>query len=216
MIQSSLRNPGNGGTPTDDDGESLSREEIADFLEDHPRLTFIRPFLALADRINWFSAVGDPIDREVMDFARTYLDSLGFPDAQVALVGGWDEAASAAQSLDWDTAAWEAEEQLRASLTQIVLDEMGEETLEIAVAHAAASVAPAIRSAAEEAAAIWDLADEALVTAAAGAAVQSLHLAILSLLAADPGEVHPFAAKFRLFEAGRWPVGIAGSSFNLF
>ena len=42
----------------------------------------------------------------------------------------------------------------------------------------------------------------------------------LALLAAgDPdfeADAHAFAAKFQLFEFGRWPVGVTGSSFNLF
>jgi hypothetical protein len=50
--------------------------------------------------------------------------------------------------------------------------------------------------------------------------VQSAHQAALVLVAAaDPdfeAEHHPFAAKFRLFEFGRWPVGVIGRSFNLF
>ncbi|MEL6363066.1 MAG: hypothetical protein AAFR21_18520, partial [Pseudomonadota bacterium] len=55
---------------------------------------------------------------------------------------------------------------------------------------------------------------------AVGAAVQASHQAALALLAsADPdfeAEGHPFAAKFQLFEFGRWPVALIGSSFNLF
>ena len=27
---------------------------------------------------------------------------------------------------------------------------------------------------------------------------------------------HPFSLKYQLFESGRWPIGIAGSSFNIF
>ena len=51
-------------------------------------------------------------------------------------------------------------------------------------------------------------------------AVEAAHKAALVLIAAaDPAfdaDDHPFTAKFRLFEFGRWPVGLIGSSFNLF
>jgi hypothetical protein len=36
------------------------------------------------------------------------------------------------------------------------------------------------------------------------------------VLAAGAGEDHAFVYKFRLFERGRWPISIAGASFNLF
>ena len=34
--------------------------------------------------------------------------------------------------------------------------------------------------------------------------------------AAGAGDDHPFAVKFRLYEAGRWPLGIVGSTFSVF
>jgi hypothetical protein len=67
----------------------------------------------------------------------------------------------------------------------------------------------------ENIAAIWDVENENLMNAAAGAAVQASHHAAL-VLAADVEEEHPLALKFRLFEMGRWPIGIAGSTFNIF
>ena len=79
--------------------------------------------------------------------------------------------------------------------------------------------APATESM-EQASFIWDVEDEAQKQLAVGAAVQAAHQAALVLIAAaDPGfdaDDHPFTAKFRLFEFGRWPVGVIGSSFNLF
>ena len=57
--------------------------------------------------------------------------------------------------------------------------------------------------------------DPALVRAAAGAATQASYQAALVLAAGEDAE-HVFAIKYRLFEAGRWPLGIAGMTFNLF
>ncbi|MEX0645344.1 MAG: hypothetical protein WD076_08535, partial [Parvularculaceae bacterium] len=81
-------------------------------------------------------------------------------------------------------------------------------------------VAEPAKEAMEQAASIWDVVDEGAQRLAVGAAVQAAHQAALALIAAsDPEfdvEHHPFAAKFKLFEFGRWPVGVVGNSFNLF
>ena len=34
-------------------------------------------------------------------------------------------------------------------------------------------------------------------------------------LAAHAGDQHPFAVKFRLYEAGRWPLGILGGVLHI-
>ncbi len=52
--------------------------------------------------------------------------------------------------------------------------------------------------------------------AAAGAGVQACHNAALLLLAGRAEDDHPFALKYRLFERGRWPVALIGSSLHLF
>ena len=51
--------------------------------------------------------------------------------------------------------------------------------------------------------------------AAIGAGLQAVHNVVLAM-AADAGVEHPFLAKFALFAKGRWPIGIAGLSFNMF
>ena len=59
--------------------------------------------------------------------------------------------------------------------------------------------------------------DEELIRAAVGAASQAIYQAGL-LLAAENEEDqnHPFALKYRLFESGRWPIGVVGNSFHIF
>ena len=67
------------------------------------------------------------------------------------------------------------------------------------------------------------------MAAASGSASQACHHAALTLLAAgiddpyaDPDDPpvdpdnHPFMLRFRLFERGRWPLGITGNSLNIF
>ncbi len=56
---------------------------------------------------------------------------------------------------------------------------------------------------------------EALLKAMVGSAVQACHQAAL-VLASGTEDDHPFTAKFGLYESGRWPISISGSSFNIY
>lgn len=172
-------------------------------------------FTKLARRVPWFLAVGLPVEHDLEDCARAYLDTLGFPEAAVAPVLNWEEAAEAAETLDWNSPWWEAEEMLLASLTAEAIDRVGEGDLGAAMDHLRARISESILLAAEEAADAGGVRDEELIRAAAGAAVQASYQAALVLLT-EGGADHPFALKFRLFEAGRWPLGVVGGSFNLF
>ena len=73
------------------------------------------------------------------------------------------------------------------------------------------------REAAEAAASIDDVFEEAVVNAAAGGLVQAANGAVLVLLAEaeDQEPPHPFLARWRLYVRGRWPVGLAGATLNI-
>ncbi|MGB5949852.1 MAG: hypothetical protein WBG82_11075 [Parvibaculum sp.] len=200
----------------DDEPHITLSDEDLDALEDEiPLLKAVRLFAEEAASMPWFAHLGEPLDRETKARARAYLDTLGFPDADIALVTDWEEAGDAAANLDFDTAQWEAEEALRAALTSDALEHVSEEGLSIALTHVSALLAGRVGAAAREACLRAGIDDEALANAAAGAAIQAAHGAALSLIAAS-GETHPFRYKFSLFAHGRWPIGIAGLSFNLF
>lgn len=185
-----------------------------------PSLSRIRRFAASLEAIPWFANLGEPMSKGARASARHYADGLGFPDADIAILVDWEDAAAAAESADWNSPAWEAEELLRADLTARALRHLSEEALQIASTMIAEEISEPAREAMEEAASVWDVDDEALRQLAVGAAVQAAHQAMLVLIAAvDPdfdAEDHPFTAKFRLFEFGRWPVGVAGNSINVF
>jgi hypothetical protein len=178
-------------------------------------LALLRRFGHAAERVRWFAGVGMPFDSEIRATARAYLDTLGFPDAEIAPVPDFAEAAAAAESLDLDSPAWEVEESLRADLTEQAAAVFGEDTLTEVLLEVRARAGAAARIGADEAAALFDESDEALINAAVGAAIQACHQAALVLAAGADGD-HPFVYKFRLFDAGRWPVGLAGTSLNLF
>ena len=198
---------------TDDDFEALEREL--------PALRRVSRFARSLAGIPWFANLGERLTPGAKAAAMRYLDGLGFPDAGVAILVDWEDAAAAAESLDWSSPAWEAEELLRADLTAKALELLSEEAVTLAMTVIASRVAEPAREAMEQASFIWDVEDEASRQLAVGAAVQAANQAALVLLAAaaDPeldAEHHAFAAKFQLFEFGRWPVGVMGLSFNLF
>jgi len=55
---------------------------------------------------------------------------------------------------------------------------------------------------------------KASIHVAAGAAAQAAYQLALARLAEDAAS--PFESKFRLFAAGRWPLGVVGSTLIFF
>ncbi|MCG8441128.1 MAG: hypothetical protein MI723_04890 [Caulobacterales bacterium] len=197
-------------------------DEDPDFtalLEEIPRLMRVRRFADTLDEARLFARLGEPLNAADMTLAHAYLDALGFPDAWPARLESWEDAADAALALDADTAAWEAEEMLRAGLTAQALEAVDEAALQAGVTLIAERIGAVARESVEEAAAYADLEDDSLLNAAVGAAAQAAHGAALVSLALDDEEetaAHPFWLRFRLFARGRWPIGLAGATFNVF
>jgi hypothetical protein len=197
---------------TDDPISALSREM--------PSLTRLRRFADGLRGVPWFANLGEPMTSGSRAAAVRYLDTLGFPDAEVAILVDWEDAADAAENSGWHSPAWEAEELHRADLSSRALDLLSEDALSIALTMIADRIAEPAREAMEQASFIWDVDDEGARALAVGAAVQAAHQAALVLIsAAHPdfdADDHPFTHKFQLFQFGRWPVGLVGSSFNVF
>lgn len=196
-------------------GAELEGAALEQLLSEIPALINLKRFAFVVDKVDWFHAIGENLTEDVRRLSRDYLDGLGFPDADLAVVSSFEEASDAAETLDWDSAAWEVEEQLRAGLVVDAMQNLEEEGLQIALAHITSKTAEGLQDAMDNLAAIWDVEDETLITAATGAIVQTVYNAAL-LLAAGGEETHPFALKYRLYELGRWPIGVHGRSFNLF
>jgi hypothetical protein len=198
-------------------GDDWDSDDSEGFDEDsHPALVLIPRFIAGASLPFWFSKVGQPLVKDIRLTSRAWLDALGFPHATAVSLRDWREASEAAESTGIDDPAFEAEEQLRAALTDAAIDVHGEDTVSIVLTHVAAELGPSIGEAALNATRIWGLDDMELVNAAAGAGIQACHNAALLILAGRADEDHPFALKYRLFESGRWPVALIGSSMHLF
>lgn len=194
----------------DDDHDPLLSDE------DVETARLVGRFIDTAGAAHWFAHVGEPFSRELRREAEAFLSSLGFPEITATPVSTWHDAAIAAETRGYDSAAFDAEEQLRAALTEAAIEFHGEEPVEVMLTHVQAALAPIVRGAAKNAATVWGVRDRQIITAAAGSALQACHNAALLIAANQADEEHPFALKFKLFENGRWPIGIVGMSLNLF
>jgi hypothetical protein len=198
-------------------------EEI-DFLaleRELPSLAGLKRFAEGLQNVAWFSHMGEALDDKTRAQALSYLDHLGFPDANIAQLVDWEDAGLAAETLDWATQAWEAEELARADLTLRALDYMSDEALQVGMTMIAEQAGDVIKEAMQEAASLWDIVHEDLQNLAVGSAVQAAHHAGLALVIAanEPDfemSTHMFGSKYALYESGRWPVSVTGTSFNLF
>ncbi len=189
--------------------------EDEDDFEQSPQTMAISRFAKMIGQVPWFAAVCQPLDDDIVATAEAYIAALGFPEVHVGWIADWEDAEAAALSTDWNTAWWETEEQLRVALATDAMEWVDEEELQVALHHVSHRAAQIIQDTAAATAARSGVHDEELILAATGAATQACHQAAL-VLAADADADHPFALKYKLFEAGRWPLGIVGHTLNLF
>lgn len=163
---------------------------------------------------SWFAAVGQPLtegeEREALD----YLAALAL-GSRLTTVADWRAAEAATRSPDWSATWWNAEEAERLRLLEQAKENWGGRALMTALTRVTDEATRITLGAASIAAARDGIADPSLCRVAAGAATQAAYQAALARAAgADPA--HPFAIKYRLFSAGRWPLGLVGDTFHLF
>ncbi|WP_019960471.1 hypothetical protein [Woodsholea maritima] len=202
----------------DDPDESGDGEDmIVRLLEEIPLLYKARAFADGLGQSAFFTRLGEPLDTRERSLGEAYVSGLGFPHADPALISDWQEAGDAAEALDHDPISWDAEEMLRAGLIEAVLERLDEEALHTAATYLSSKIGELAREAAEAAASYDDIYDEHLINAAAGGLIQAAHNAMLVILAEreDDTPPHPFLARWRLFMRGRWPIGLAGSTYNI-
>jgi hypothetical protein len=172
--------------------------------------------VAVIAHISWFAALGAALEpSEAVDLA-IYVKGLGLPDAAAERVVDWAQAARIAGDPHWDPSWWNAEERLRGALLAQAESRLGraavlERLSAVTMAAHAATIGAAAMAAARE-----GVADQALARVAAGAATQASYQAALAALAGADAAEHPFAAKLRLFRAGRWPLGIVRGKAYIF
>lgn len=156
---------------------------------------------------SWFAALGEPLTEGDRDEAKTYAGT-----DEVELVTSWPDAERFLKSpatLGW----WEREETLRKELLARAEAQHPERAFWAALTELTTETGDLVHGKAATAAARMTGAAPASIHVAAGAASQAVYQLAVARMA---GVASLFESKFRLFAAGRWPLGVAGSRLVLF
>jgi len=170
---------------------------------------FLGPLRAEIRAASWFAALGEPLTDGDVAEARTYAGAV-----EVGGVTSWPDAEdflkSPNASLDW----WDREETLRKSLLAEAERRHPGRALWTSLTELTTEAGDLIHGKAATAAARMGNAAPASIHVAAGAASQAVYQLAVARLAGN--QTSPFESKFRLFAAGRWPLGVVGSRLFLF
>jgi hypothetical protein len=163
----------------------------------------------------WFARVGEAPQPEDRRLALDYFAKLGVK----GMVAVWLHDLGAAEAVlqrNESFPAWQnAERQAATALTNTAAAALGHAAANEAVNRAMLAASDAALAAARRIFAAKGRTDEALPRVAAGAAARAAgEYALVLLAGADPA-THAFAAKHRLFAAGRWPLVAIDEQFAL-
>jgi hypothetical protein len=172
-------------------------------------------FAATLRAQRWFDALGRPASSAETALVRAYLAGLGLADLALDWIADWRAAERVTRAPAAAAPWWQAEEDARQALLAAIRSGTADADYLAAMNRVVLAATGAVLGPAEAAAKRAGVADPALVRVAAGAATQACHQAALAL-AAGAAEDHPFTVKFRLYAAGRWPLGAVGAKFFLF
>ena len=162
----------------------------------------------------WFAALGEPLTDGDRADADAYARALGLGTLLLGQARDWPEAERVLQAPDWSPAWWDREEVQRRRLLAEAEARYPERALWTALTELTTELGDIVHGKAGVAAARMGGAAKASIHVAAGAAAQAAYQLALARLAEDAAS--PFESKFRLFAAGRWPLGVVGSTLVLF
>ena len=162
----------------------------------------------------WFAALGEKLTDGDRADADAYARALGLGTLLLGQARDWPEAERVLQAPDWSPAWWDREEAQRLRLLAEAEARYPERALWTALTELTTEVGDAVHGRAGVAAARMGGAAKASVHVAAGAAAQAAYQLALARLTGDSAS--PFESKFRLFAAGRWPLGVVGSTLVVF
>ena len=171
-------------------------------------MIFMGPLRIEVRSASWFAALGEPLTDGDRADAKIYA---GTDD--VELVTSWPDAERFLKSpatLDW----WEREETLRKELLARAEARHPERAFWTALTELTTEAGDLVHGKAATAAARMTGAAPASIHVAAGAASQAVYQLGVARMAGETASL--FESKFRLFAAGRWPLGVAGSRLVLF
>ena len=176
--------------------------------------TFLDSLRAEVRAASWFAALGEPLTEGDRGDAVAYAAALGFDTLEIGLARDWPDAERLLKASDWTSAWWDREEALRRTLLAKAETHYPERALWSSLTDLTTETGDLVHGRAATAAARMGRAAAASIHVAAGAASQAVYQLALALLAGQPAS--PFGSKFRLYAAGRWPLGILGSRLVLF
>jgi hypothetical protein len=169
---------------------------------------------AAAHSAAWFAALGEPLTDADRADAAAYATSLDLGALALEQARDWPQAEQVMKAPDWSPAWWNREEELRKQLLAKAERRYPKRALWTALTELTTDTGELVHGKAAAAAARMGGAARASIHVAAGAAAQAAYQLALARLAGSVAS--PFESKFRLFAAGRWPLGVVGSTLVLF
>jgi hypothetical protein len=179
-----------------------------------PPGTLIEPLRNEVHGAAWFAALGEPLTESDRRDADCYATALGLGTLTVSGAHNWSQAEFVMKSPDWSKRWWDLEEVHRRTVFARAGVLYAERPLQVALTELTTEAGNLVHGKAAAAAARMGGAAPASIHVAAGAAAQAVYQVALARLAKDGNS--PFESKFRLFAAGRWPLGVVGSRLILF
>lgn len=171
-------------------------------------MIFMGPLRTEVRSASWFAALGEPLTDGDRAEAKIYAAT-----DDVELITSWPQAERFLKSpatLEW----WEREETLRKELLARAEVQHPEHAFWSALTELTTEAGDLVHGKAATAAARMGGAAPASIHVAAGAASQAVYQLAVACMAGESASL--FESKFRLFAAGRWPLGVAGSRLVLF
>ena len=162
----------------------------------------------------WFAALGEPLTDGDRTDADAYARALELGTLRLGQAHDWPEAERVLQAPAWSPAWWDLEEAQRQRLVADADARYPEHALWTSLTELTTEAGDIVHGKAATAASRMGGAAKASIHVAAGAAAQATYQLALARLGHEIAS--PFESKFRLFAAGRWPLGVVGSTLVLF
>ena len=181
-------------------------------------LALIPPLSQFSNRLNfasWFSVLGQTLTPVEYTDAQDYVLGIGLKNTTISQVTSWEKAESCIKAEDWSRDWWHAEDQLRIKLLKNAENNFCKSELLFSLTSITEQVSNVIHGAAAIAAAHSNIANPGLIRSTAGAATMACYHAGLEVVGSQQNKA-PFMAKYRLFEAGHWPLCVRKSVFYVF
>ena len=172
-------------------------------------MIFLGPLRTEVRAASWFAALGEPLTDGDRADAHAYAGM-----DEMMLVPSWAEAEAFLKSPDTSLDWWNREEVLRKELLVRAQAQYPERAFWTSLSELTTEAGDLVHGKAAAAATRMGGAQPASIHVAAGAAAQAVYQLAVARIAGVANSA--FESKFRLFAAGRWPLGIAGSRLVLF